>query len=346
MGVVYRSSPIRLHRLAESSSVSIPTVDPVPNRLASWSQLVRLPNVFTVIADVSAAFMLVAHGPTPVTRFIVVVLAGITLYWAGMILNDVFDREKDAVERPSRPIPSGQVSLKHASGAGWGLLVLGVALATASGFVPAVDRAGIDYPATLVPGIVAVVLAVLIVLYDGPLKKTPLAAVAMGGCRVLSFLLGASPVVVLDEGMFPKYLLGIALGFGTYIMGITTMARREATGGRSPHLVNGLVVTVVGSALLAFAPRLAERPMDWHVPAVDMFPLLIGMIALPVVLRGIRLLGDPSPGKIQATIRAGILSMIPLAAAFAFLGAGPTWGLVVFALVVPAIVLSMRLRVT
>ena len=50
-----------------------------------------MPNVFTVIADVSAAFLLVAHGPEPVGRWLCVVAAGIALYWAGMILNDVFD---------------------------------------------------------------------------------------------------------------------------------------------------------------------------------------------------------------------------------------------------------------
>ncbi len=61
------------------------------SNLTSWAQLVRLPNVFTVIADVSAAFLLVAHGPVPISRFALIVLAGIALYWAGMILNDVFD---------------------------------------------------------------------------------------------------------------------------------------------------------------------------------------------------------------------------------------------------------------
>jgi len=54
----------------------------------------------------------------------------------------------------------------------------------------------------------------------------------------------------------------------------------------------------------------------------------------------------PTPQNIQTTIRIGILSIIPLAASFAFLGAGPGWGLGVFALVIPSIVLSARFRVT
>ena len=32
------------------------------------------------------------------------------LYAAGMVLNDAFDAELDARERPERPIPSGRIS--------------------------------------------------------------------------------------------------------------------------------------------------------------------------------------------------------------------------------------------
>ena len=86
--------------------------------LAAWAQLVRLPNVFTVLADVGAAFLLVAHGPQPAGRFVVVLLAGVALYWGGMILNDVFDVQQDIEERPSRPIPAGHIGLGSAQ-MGW-----------------------------------------------------------------------------------------------------------------------------------------------------------------------------------------------------------------------------------
>ena len=309
----------------------------------AWAQLVRLPNVFTVLADVSAAFLLVAHGPQPLARFICVVLAGVALYWAGMILNDVFDFEKDLQERPSRPIPAGLIPLGQAKKAGWMLLVSGVAIAGLSGYLPAAE-----VPSTWLPAAVALALAVTIVAYDGPLKSTPLAPVAMGACRVLSFLLGAAPCIAVAAGepLFPKYVFGIALGFGVYVMGITTMARHEATGGPSPNLSTGLMVTMIGAAILAFAPQLARDPMPWHVSPKGVFPIMIGLIALPVVLRGLRATGDPTPVKIQTTIRVGIFTIIPLAASFAFLGAGPVWGVAVFMLTLPSIILSLRFRVT
>lgn len=306
-----------------------------------WAQLVRLPNVFTVLADVSAAFLLVSGGVQPIASFAVVLASGVALYWAGMILNDVFDFEVDRRERSSRPLAAGQISLSAAKTAGWGLLAVGIALAAGCSLLVESES---DF--RFLPVLIAVALAITIVLYDGPLKKTPLAPATMGACRFLSFLLGASPVLAAGEPVIPNYLLGIAFGFGVYVMGITTLGRREATGGSSPNLPTGLLVTCCGAALLAFAPALNREPAAWYLSADRAFPLLIGLIAVPVIIRGYRAVKDPTPQQIQIAVKSGILTIIPLAAAFAFLGAGPFAGIGVFALVVPSLVLATRLRVT
>ena len=320
---------------------------PVSSPLRAWAQLVRLPNVFTVLADVGAAFLLVSGGAEPLGRFACVLLSGVALYWAGMILNDVFDIEVDREQRSARPLAAGVIPLSQAKLAGWGLLGVGVILAVVSGYLPAVTGS------TWLPGAIGVALAVMIVAYDGPLKKTPLAPAAMGSCRVLSFLLGAAPCLVVNgvgsdqwQTLIPKHVLMAAVGFGVYIMGVTTMARREAVGGRDPRLPAGLVVLIVGVVLLAMAPRLALGGLDWQVDPLQQFPILIAMVAFPVVARGFRAVRDPQPQRIQTAIKIGVLSIIPLAAAFAMLGAGPVWGLCVFALVIPAILLASRLRVT
>lgn len=315
------------------------------SKLHDWMQLVRLPNVFTVLADVGAAFLLASGSPAPVGRLALVVSAGVALYWAGMILNDVFDIEKDKAERASRPLASGAISVASANVAGWGLLVLGVLLAAASGYLPSENQ-----PGTWLPAAVAVSLAGMIVAYNGPLKPTTLAPVAMGGCRFLSFLLGASPMLSMADGTpdIPRYVIAIASGFGVYIMGITTIARDEAIGSQRSNLQTGLLVTVFGAVMLAISPGLASaaQQAEWKVAPGGEFFLLIGLIVFPVVMREIRILKDPDPKMIGNTIRAGILTIIPLAAAFAALGAGPGWGLAIFLLVLPAIGFAMRLRVT
>ena len=311
--------------------------------LVAWAQLVRLPNVFTVIADVGAAFLLVSGGPAPVGRLACVIIAGVMLYWAGMILNDVFDVEVDRAERSSRPLASGAIKIGVAKIVGGLLLVLGVLIAGASGYVPSPIDAN-----TWLPLVVAILLAVAIVAYNGPLKKTPMAPVAMGGCRVLSFLMGASPLLGTADGFtIPKYVLGIAVGMGVYVMGLTQFGRREATGGPSWNLKVGTVVTLLGSVLLAVAPQLQRAPIGWHLADLTVtFPMLIGLITFPVVIRAFRAVGDPTSAKIKVTMQIGILTIIPLAAAFAFLGAGQIWGLAIFALVVPALLFAKTFRVT
>lgn len=313
----------------------------------NWAQLVRLPNTFTVIADVTAGFLLVALGPTPPMRLVVVVLAAIALYWAGMILNDVFDLEKDRRERPQRPLPAGRIPLSHAKFAGWWLLVGGALVAGLAGFLPHASTAS-----TWRPAIVAVVLAVMIVLYDGPLKRTAAAPLAMGACRFLSFLLGASvvltePLESLDQ-FAPRYVLAFAAGMGVYIMGVTNMARHEAAAAviRSPTLPIGLIVAMLGAVILALAPSMAPDDVGWQVSPQRGFPMLIGLIAFAVCFRGVRVLLHPDPRSLGMLIRVAILNVIPFSAAIAFLAAGPIWGLGIFALVVPAIVLSARFRVT
>lgn len=320
------------------------------SRLMDWGQLVRVPNTFTVLADVGAAFLLAAGGPQPVLRFVVILLAGVCFYWAGMVLNDVWDIDKDRRERPRRPLPAGRISLQSAKLAGWGLLLAGVALAGTSGYLPS---EGVEN--TWRPLVIGVALAVMIVAYDGPLKQTPAAPPAMGMCRVLSFLLGASPVLTggLPERMFEPHVLGLAAGFGVYIMGVTQMARREAGPSQSALLPLGLIIAMLGAALIAVAPRYAPPGTGyappgtvWAVLPDGRFALLIGLIAFAVLFRGVRAVISPQPRNVQMLIRVAILTIIPLSAAVALLGAGPAWGMIIFLLVIPAIVLSARFRVT
>ena len=323
--------------------MSSPAKHQSTSALFAWGQLVRLPNVFTVVADVGAAFLLVSGGPTLIGRLVCVLIAGVMLYWAGMILNDVFDVDVDRQKRSSRPLTSGSISLGAAKIAGWLLLLLGVLVGGASGYV-----ASQGYEPTWLPAVIACLLAVVIVAYNGPLKQTPVAPVAMGGCRMLSFLLGASALLGTADGFtIPKYVLGIAVGMGVYVMGLTQFGRREAEGGHSLNLPTGTLVTLFGAVLLAVAPQLQRAPIGWHLADLRFtFPMLIGLIAFPVIIRAFRAVRDPTPAKIQVTMQVGILTIIPLSAAFAFLGAGQIWGLAIFALVVPALLLTKAFRVT
>src|SRR5262249_39458533 len=146
----------------------------------------RAPAIFTALSNILAAHWIATGGVMQWRVFVLTAGASVFLYAAGMVLNDCFDLHEDARARPRRPLPSGRVSVPVAWASGWFLLASGVALAGMAG------------PRQIA---VAGVLALAIVLYDGALKRLPVGALVMGGCRYLNWLLGLA-VVPLDRTAF------------------------------------------------------------------------------------------------------------------------------------------------
>ncbi len=60
-------------------------------------------------------------------------LTGFFLTASSMVLNDYADLETDSINEPSRPLPSGAISAKHALVYGLGLMILGLVLASTMG---------------------------------------------------------------------------------------------------------------------------------------------------------------------------------------------------------------------
>ena len=117
--------------------------------MRAYLQLVRLPNVFTAMADILLGYLFTHESLEPAEHFALLLAASSLLYMAGMVLNDFFDREQDARERPFRPIPSGKVSPGAAARLGFGMLGLGATLGWVASYLAADVR----------PGIVATALA-------------------------------------------------------------------------------------------------------------------------------------------------------------------------------------------
>ena len=306
-------------------------------RLKAYLQLLRLPNVFTAMADVLMGYLVVRGDQTGGGPLLLAALVGASslLYLAGMALNDLFDREQDARERPQRPIPSGRVSPRAAAWLGAELLLLGAGLGWLASSLIGGARAGAT----------ATLLAASVVLYDRWLKRTPLGPAAMGCCRALNVLLGMSAAPVIWQT--PHAL--IAAGLGTYIAGVTWFARTEAAVSRRRALAGAVAVMAAGVALVAAFPRFAAdgdlaifARVDagrWYVLWLALFLLIGGRAAAAVA--------DPSPRNVQRAVKNAILSLIVFDAAVAF--AVRDWGLpvadwsgavAILLLVVPALFLG------
>src|SRR5438132_2799469 len=109
-------------------------------RRTSWrayAQLVRLPNVFTAMADIALGWLCAVAAGTPAARwpsFLLLMASSACLYSAGMVWNDFFVVEQGQRERPFRPIPSGCISRRAAGVLGAFALLVGVACARVAGF--------------------------------------------------------------------------------------------------------------------------------------------------------------------------------------------------------------------
>jgi hypothetical protein len=300
-------------------------------RLTAWLQLLRLPNVFTAAADVTMGYV-VTHGELqPVLYFGLLVSASCLLYLSGMVLNDVFDAEVDAIEQPHRPIPSGRVPLKSAATVGWGLWISGLACGWLVTFLANDWR----------PGVVATLLGCIILLYDGALKTSRFAPLLMGECRFLNVLLGMSLMFV----PWGRAELLIATGIGIYIVGVTVFARTDAKLSSRGRLTSGLLVLVAGIVLLAGVPTLTYYRPPLEVPPVGWHLLWIA-IGLITLRRCISAIFEPTPQRVQAAVRHCVQSIIVLDAAVAVGYAGPFWGFVILALLVPTLLLTMWLNST
>ena len=265
------------------------------NRIRPYLRLIRLPAVFTAPADVLAGYAVMRHGWGPWEPLAALVAAGVCLYAGGMALNDWFDRAVDAEERKERPIPAGEVSPRAAALLGFGLLTVGVGFGFLGGWL-----AG----NLLRSGLVALCVAVLVVLYDGPLKKTLLACPAMGACRAANLLLGASAADFLRHGG----VWTVALAMGCYIGGVTMYARREARPAESNLLTTGFVAVNLGFATLLYA----YLTQDWVV-APELLPaVVLASIALSVDRRLVAGIREPTPENVGPAIRVAVLSVITL----------------------------------
>jgi 4-hydroxybenzoate polyprenyltransferase len=269
-------------------------------------KLGRVSNLPTVWTNVIAAATIANAAASP-ANITVVCVAMTAFYVGGMYLNDFFDREIDARERPERPICAGDISAAAVMAVGFVLLGIGLILLAPFG-VQAI--------------IWGLMLAAAIVLYDAWHKGNVLAPVIMGLCRTLVYLAtGAAAGGEISVG-----LVAGAIALAAHVIGLTYAAKQENLNeiGRLwplavlagplvfalPGISSGWVV-VAGALLLCAADiaavrLLAKRATRDAVPrAVSMLIAAICLVdALAVALHGggILLVGLCASGYLMTRI--------------------------------------------
>src|SRR6185503_954364 len=179
-------------------------------KLRTLLDLARISNLPTVWSNVLAGAMLgsKAAGVLPV---VVAGLSGSLLYSGGMLLNDAFDAEIDARERPERPIPSGRIGRTTVLGLGFGMLALSLGVLAVF--------------ASSASAMAGVAVALFVIVYDRWHKGIAWSPVVMGCCRAGLYAMGA---LAVSSGLGEAVLLpGASLLL--YVVGLTHVARFENT---------------------------------------------------------------------------------------------------------------------
>ena len=266
--------------------------------LRDLAELVRAPAALSVPGDTLAGAA--SAGWPAGRRTALLPVASVSLYWAGMALNDWADRDLDAVERPERPIPSGRVAPRTALVLASGLTVTGVGVAAVAGGPAAAA--------------VATVLAGAVWAYDLSAKSGPGSTAVMASTRGLDVLLGASAggVPALGRALAPAALLV------AHTASVTALSRGEVHG-TSPATARGAVgVTALVACVvpvLAAARAGTGRPARRGWVAAGVAVAAASAYASSVGRAQAAAVSDPGAATARRATVAGIRGMVPLQSA-------------------------------
>ncbi len=305
--------------------------------MLKWLQLLRLPTVFTALADVLCGYFIASSLTSDPTGSWSVLpwhmLSSAGLYLGGMVLNDVFDARLDAAERPERPIPSGRITRRAAATAGSMLLALG-GIGAGAAWLTA-GRAGHSL-------CIAGLIAVAVLAYDVFLKSTWAGPFGMAACRFLNLSLGASTTAGINGDVLSWQLpvLGASAGLAVYIVGVTWFARNEAGDASQFGLRGGLVVAGLG--IVVTAVTVVWKQTDSTIAALGLAQY--SAILVITIIRGIAAIRSGQSPLLQRAVGKMLLWIIVLDGVSVFTATGNVvLEAGILLLVVPAMLLRTRI---
>ncbi|WP_412468074.1 UbiA-like protein EboC [Pedobacter sp. KLB.chiD] len=263
-------------------------------KIIVYLRMMRPANIVTSVADILAGIaisgILSSGFSIPWSSIVLLATSTACLYGGGIVFNDVFDADLDKIERPERAIPSGMISLRHATILGSLLLFTGIALAALN---------------SLTSGLLALLVAVFALLYNkigkhhaffGPLN--------MGLCRGFNLLLGLS---IVPEMLCSHYYLAIIPVI--YIFSITMTSRGEVHGGHVKNLYLAALLYAIVICAIGYFAFINDR-LAWSL-------LLLVPFAFMIFRPLLKAIKEPIGKNIGGAVKAGVISLILMDAAWA-----------------------------
>lgn len=213
-------------------------------------------------------------------------LTGFFLTGAAMAINDYYDREIDAINEPSRPIPSGTVSPNEVLAFAFTLTFMGFSTALLTGGVPNWNCLAIAF-----------VSWIIVILYVTKGKSTGLLGNLMvSTCIAVPFIYGS---FVIGKGLLPRTIIFVAMVFlsntGREITkGIVDVQGDKENNVKTIAVLYGEQKAAVVAAVFYFL-AVSLTPLPWLLELVSVWFLpLVALTDIGLASTSISLILNPS----------------------------------------------------
>jgi heme O synthase-like polyprenyltransferase len=199
-----------------------------PGKVKALLATLRIANAPSVVSNVFLGCLLGGYHPKrlpggqesyELLLVAITCLAGVSLYFAGNLANDWFDREWDAIKRPERALPRGFFQPRSYLGFAILLAATGVSLV---------------FLTDATAGAIAIGIVASIGVYTAYHKKAMWPVVPMGLCRALLYALGYFAMAPFSGTIGEFTLVCLCSGLFSYIVGLSLSARYEGMAD-APH---------------------------------------------------------------------------------------------------------------
>lgn len=308
------------------------------SKIRGFLKLVRPANIITawsnILVGAAIAYGTLNEESLPMFDFInyfnfdivLLIISTSGLYGGGIVMNDYFDANLDAKERPERPIPKGLISKKNALNFAIILYTIGVISA---------------FCVNIVSGIIACSLVGLTLIYNTFSKHNSfLGPLNMGICRAVNWLLGMS----ICATFFSSFLLWLIIPL-LYIFGITLVSRSEVIGEKGNNLIIGVGLYIFVILVIALSGLSSNRTTGIFIFFMLM-PFIIYFFHKVLKPTLLAINGGGKPELVMKAVKSAVIGVIIVDASVAVIFLGIIYGVIILVLMPSSIYLSKRFAVT
>ncbi len=237
--------------------------------MIAYIRLIRPLNGIIAFISVMLGAFLSSGNISPVAKVLVASFVSALLLSAGNAFNDYCDVESDRINKPSRPIPSGQIKRQSALIFSVLLFIIGVVLAI---FV------------NWIAFLIAVIVSLLLVLYATKLRAIPLLANSIVGFLTgLTFIYGGLAVGSVKGAVIPgifAFLFTVAREVVKDIQDV----KGDQLAGMSSLAINLGTKKAVYVSLIFFALLIIVSPIPYIVGYYSIYYLISVILGVDIVL--------------------------------------------------------------